>query len=182
MEAVRSSETSVLTRATRRNIPEKRHSSVSHSLWPANLRRVNGTWAKDYLHLRKCVNAWRRKKREINGHNVTSHLHARKLIRRTKCNRGVSANRRPTLNSSSTEAVLNTAQKDIRHSFFDQNDFVKNVGRILDISTLMIEAIISYEKTRFTRFGVYMAVTMKNAVLWDVTPCGSCKNRRFGGK
>jgi hypothetical protein len=26
-----------------------------------------------------------------------------------------------------------------------------------------------------------MAVTMKNAVFWDVTPCGSCKNRRFGG-
>jgi hypothetical protein len=23
---------------------------------------------------------------------------------------------------------------------------------------------------------------MKNAVFWDVTPCGSCKNRRFGGK
>jgi hypothetical protein len=22
---------------------------------------------------------------------------------------------------------------------------------------------------------------MKNAVLWDVTPCGPCKNRRFGG-
>jgi hypothetical protein len=21
---------------------------------------------------------------------------------------------------------------------------------------------------------------MKNAVVWDVTPCGSCKNRRFG--
>jgi hypothetical protein len=26
-----------------------------------------------------------------------------------------------------------------------------------------------------------MAVTMKNTVFWDVTPCGSCKNRRFGG-
>jgi hypothetical protein len=26
-----------------------------------------------------------------------------------------------------------------------------------------------------------MAVTMKNGVVWDVTPCGSCKNRRFGG-
>jgi hypothetical protein len=26
-----------------------------------------------------------------------------------------------------------------------------------------------------------MAVTMKNAVSWDVMPCGSCKNRRFGG-
>jgi hypothetical protein len=22
---------------------------------------------------------------------------------------------------------------------------------------------------------------MKDAVFWDVTPCGSCKNRRFGG-
>jgi hypothetical protein len=26
-----------------------------------------------------------------------------------------------------------------------------------------------------------MAVTMKNGVFWVVTPCGSCKNRRFGG-
>jgi hypothetical protein len=26
-----------------------------------------------------------------------------------------------------------------------------------------------------------MAVAMKNAVFWDVAPCGSCKNRRFGG-
>jgi hypothetical protein len=24
-----------------------------------------------------------------------------------------------------------------------------------------------------------MAVTAKNAVFWDVTPCGSCKNRAF---
>jgi hypothetical protein len=22
---------------------------------------------------------------------------------------------------------------------------------------------------------------LKNGVFWDVTPCGSCKNRRFGG-
>jgi hypothetical protein len=28
---------------------------------------------------------------------------------------------------------------------------------------------------------VFMAVTMKNAVFWDVTPCSSCVNRRFGG-
>jgi hypothetical protein len=26
------------------------------------------------------------------------------------------------------------------------------------------------------RFEVFMAVTMKNGVFWDVTPCGSCKN------
>jgi hypothetical protein len=25
-----------------------------------------------------------------------------------------------------------------------------------------------------------MAVTMKNAVIWDVTPCDFCKNQRFG--
>jgi hypothetical protein len=31
------------------------------------------------------------------------------------------------------------------------------------------------------RFEVFTAVTMKNAVFWDVTPCGSCKNRCFGG-
>jgi hypothetical protein len=27
----------------------------------------------------------------------------------------------------------------------------------------------------FVRFEVFTAVTMKNAVFWDVTPCGSCK-------
>jgi hypothetical protein len=31
------------------------------------------------------------------------------------------------------------------------------------------------------RFEVFTAVTLQNAVFWDVTPCGSCKNRRFGG-
>jgi hypothetical protein len=31
------------------------------------------------------------------------------------------------------------------------------------------------------RFEVFTAVTTKNAVFWDVTPGGSCKNRRFGG-
>jgi hypothetical protein len=31
------------------------------------------------------------------------------------------------------------------------------------------------------RFEVFTAVTKKNGVFWDVTLCGSCKNRRFGG-
>jgi hypothetical protein len=30
-------------------------------------------------------------------------------------------------------------------------------------------------------FEVYTALIMKNAVFWDVTLYGSCKNRRFGG-
>jgi hypothetical protein len=34
---------------------------------------------------------------------------------------------------------------------------------------------------RVVRFEVFTAVTMKNDVFWNVTPCGSCKNRRFGG-
>jgi hypothetical protein len=33
----------------------------------------------------------------------------------------------------------------------------------------------------FVKFEVFTAVTMKNGVFWDVTPCGSCKNRHFGG-
>jgi hypothetical protein len=31
------------------------------------------------------------------------------------------------------------------------------------------------------RVEVLTAVTMKNGVFWDVTPCGSCKNLCFGG-
>jgi hypothetical protein len=37
------------------------------------------------------------------------------------------------------------------------------------------------EYCNYVRFEVFMAVTMKNAVFWDVMPCGCCKNRRFGG-
>jgi hypothetical protein len=25
------------------------------------------------------------------------------------------------------------------------------------------------------------SISVKNCVFWDITPCGSCKNRRFGG-
>jgi hypothetical protein len=33
----------------------------------------------------------------------------------------------------------------------------------------------------YVRFEVFTAVTMKNGVFWDVTPCGSCNNQHFGG-
>jgi hypothetical protein len=33
----------------------------------------------------------------------------------------------------------------------------------------------------YVRFEVFTVVTMKYGVLWDVTPCGSCKSRCFGG-
>jgi hypothetical protein len=37
------------------------------------------------------------------------------------------------------------------------------------------------KKGKNGRFEVFTAVTMKNGFFWHVTPCGSCKNRRFGG-
>jgi uncharacterized protein with PIN domain len=40
---------------------------------------------------------------------------------------------------------------------------------------------ITYNNYIQVMFEVFMAVTKKNAVFWDVTPCGSCKNRCFGG-
>jgi hypothetical protein len=35
--------------------------------------------------------------------------------------------------------------------------------------------------TTLVRFEVFTGVTMKNAVFWDMAPCSSCVNRRFGG-
>jgi hypothetical protein len=46
--------------------------------------------------------------------------------------------------------------------------------------TIFLAYIVCY-KDSFVRFEVFTAVTKKNGVFWDVTPCGSCKNRRFGG-
>jgi hypothetical protein len=45
-----------------------------------------------------------------------------------------------------------------------------NIGIILNVSIKFSSSV---------RFEVFTVVTMKNYVFWDVTPCGSCKNRRF---
>jgi hypothetical protein len=37
----------------------------------------------------------------------------------------------------------------------------------------------TYWTYSYESFEVFTAVTMKNGVFWDVTPCDSCKNRRF---
>jgi hypothetical protein len=42
-------------------------------------------------------------------------------------------------------------------------------------------ALLDKELVADVRFEVFTAVTVKNGVFRDVTPCGSCKNRRFGG-
>jgi hypothetical protein len=33
------------------------------------------------------------------------------------------------------------------------------------------------QETKYVIFEVFTAVTMKNGVFWDVTPCGSCKSQ-----
>jgi hypothetical protein len=38
-----------------------------------------------------------------------------------------------------------------------------------------------WKRIYMVRFEVFMAVTMKNAVFWDITLCGLCKNRCFRG-
>jgi hypothetical protein len=40
---------------------------------------------------------------------------------------------------------------------------------------------ISLNLVPVVRVQVFTAVNMKNAVFWDMTPCGSCKIRSFGG-
>jgi hypothetical protein len=42
------------------------------------------------------------------------------------------------------------------------------------------DAVTPFEG-KYVRFKVVTAVTMKNAVFWDVMPCGSFKNQSFGG-
>jgi hypothetical protein len=54
-------------------------------------------------------------------------------------------------------------------------------GKSCKGTTLHITAVNTYKLHKDVRFEVFMAVTMKNGVFWDVTPRGSCKNRRFGG-
>jgi hypothetical protein len=46
---------------------------------------------------------------------------------------------------------------------------------------LKVPAGFKFQTTHnILRFEVFTAVTLKNAVFWNVTPCGLCKNRRFG--
>jgi hypothetical protein len=40
---------------------------------------------------------------------------------------------------------------------------------------------LEQEQVDYVRFEVFIVVTMKNAVFWDVALCRYCVNRRFGG-
>jgi hypothetical protein len=42
---------------------------------------------------------------------------------------------------------------------------------------ICISDLTAWTVIQDVRFEVFTAVTMKNGVFWDVTPCGSCMNR-----
>jgi hypothetical protein len=53
----------------------------------------------------------------------------------------------------------------------------------VDLLTFLLQSTHTYNKYSaiVVRFEVFTAVTMKKAVFWDVAPCRSGVNRRFGG-
>jgi hypothetical protein len=59
----------------------------------------------------------------------------------------------------------------------DRRLAIQDLCNTLGLSNGTCQRILSED----VRFNVFTAVTMKDAVFWDVTSCGSCKNRRFRG-
>jgi hypothetical protein len=55
----------------------------------------------------------------------------------------------------------------------------KHVEDSLNKRTVL--TVLSVMKLSCVKFEFLTAVTMKIAVFWDVAPCRSCVNRRFGG-
>jgi hypothetical protein len=51
--------------------------------------------------------------------------------------------------------------------------------KLTAVNRILVPLLCNYYY--YLRFEVFTAVTMKNGVFWDVTPCGSCENRHFGG-
>jgi hypothetical protein len=63
------------------------------------------------------------------------------------------------------------------YSQYDKSSFILN-GPSLNQAGALYR---TENTTDNVEFQIFMVVTMKNGVFWDVAPCGSCKNRRFGG-
>jgi hypothetical protein len=71
--------------------------------------------------------------------------------------------------------VCNTQQRS-RHGL----EFLPTV-RLKLTANLRAVAFANVSTIGVVRFKVFTEVTTKNAVFWDVMPCGSYKNRHFGG-
>jgi hypothetical protein len=51
----------------------------------------------------------------------------------------------------------------------------------MEISSFKTLPIVQLFRNFLAFYGTRSKITLKNSVFWDVTPQGSCKNRRFGG-
>jgi hypothetical protein len=52
---------------------------------------------------------------------------------------------------------------------------------VINVHNLKFSTIYNNaDSSTVVRFEVFTAVTLKNGVFWDVTPCGFCKNQCFG--
>jgi hypothetical protein len=72
-----------------------------------------------------------------------------------------------------TRATLVTSQKTVF--------FKKLFVRFEVLTAVTVKNAVFWDIKTHARFEVFTAVNMKNGVFWDVTPRGSCKIRRFGG-
>jgi hypothetical protein len=65
----------------------------------------------------------------------------------------------------------------------DYNVMEAVVDYLKHYSVTCLELVKSIQRLlgNYVRIEVFTAVTMKNGVFWDVTPCGSSKKRSFGG-
>jgi hypothetical protein len=67
-------------------------------------------------------------------------------------------------------------------SSYRNNEYNKRSAEAIFVCSLHVILLGSLHRdTLHVTYEVFTAVTMKNVVFWDVTPCGSSKSRRFGG-
>jgi hypothetical protein len=88
------------------------------------------------------------------------------------------------IRSSETSIPTRTTQRNI-----PEDGIFRFTRNVIDSCQFFSQEHASFSESLYTyilnytlhvRFLDLTAVTMKNGVLWDVTPRGSCKNRRFG--
>jgi hypothetical protein len=48
--------------------------------------------------------------------------------------------------------------------------------------SMQVREMVARTRFIFESFEAFTGKTVKNAVFWEVTPCGTFKNRHFGGK